>query len=448
MAFYNVSPGNLIATDDPSAIIETCLGSCVGIAMYDPEAVIGGLVHIILPSGTEDKEKAFPARYARSGIPLLLDKLIKLGASKADIVAEIAGGGFMLNNKKLSVKLNIGRRNSDMALQILDVLKIPLIKQHIGGNSRRVFRLEPANGKTYVRTGEVGKHLLSSEKNKGIKLEDLKNQVDMLKPLPVTARRIISRIEYSSPSLSDLEKYISRDQVITANVLKIYNSDLYAFSGRISSFKKAAELLERKTLEKIIIDASMCNLYKDEIGAYSMEEGDLLNHSLCCAMVAKLICEEKKCENPDVVFTAGLLHDIGKVILDQYVFEKFNLVMDTVLNENTLFLDAEKEILGYNHAQAGGVIAKKWNFPKVLVEAISFHHQPGEAKENPEVVSMVHIANNICAMVGYGCGSDDVIKNIDQFAISSINLRSRDVDKIIEKLSRIMKKGKGIFDES
>ena len=98
MAFYNVSPGNLIATDDPSAIIETCLGSCVGIAMYDPEAVIGGLVHIILPSGTEDKEKAFPARYARSGIPLLLDKLIKLGASKADIVAEIAGGGFMLNN--------------------------------------------------------------------------------------------------------------------------------------------------------------------------------------------------------------------------------------------------------------------------------------------------------------------------------------------------------------
>jgi len=71
----------------------------------------------------------------------------------------------------------------------------------------------------------------------------------------------------------------------------------------------------------------MCNLYKDEIGAYSMEEGDLLNHSLCCAMVAKLICEEKKCENPDVVFTAGLLHVHRQGYLDQYVFEKFNLVM-------------------------------------------------------------------------------------------------------------------------
>jgi chemotaxis protein CheD len=128
MAFYTVAPGRLVATDDPSAVIETCLGSCVGIAMYDRDAVIGGMVHIILPSGAKDKEEAFPARYAGSGIPLLLDKLIKLGASKTNIVAEIAGGSFMLRDKKLSVELNIGRRNSDMALQVLDALKIPVIK--------------------------------------------------------------------------------------------------------------------------------------------------------------------------------------------------------------------------------------------------------------------------------------------------------------------------------
>ena len=157
-------------------------------------------------------------------------------------------------------------------------------------------------------------------------------------------------------------------------------------------------------------------------------------------MVAELISQEKKIKNPDTVFTAGLLHDIGKVILDQYAFEKFNLIMDRVLNENAPFLDAENEIFGYNHAQIGGIIARKWDLPEVLVEAISFHHQPQEAKENLEVVSVVHIADNICSMIGYGCGADAMDNHIHQFAISSINLRDDDIDKIIEKLAGIMKK--------
>ncbi|HUV49547.1 MAG TPA: HDOD domain-containing protein [Anaerolineae bacterium] len=444
MAFYNVSPGKLIATDDPSAVIQTCLGSCVGVAMYDRKAVIGGLVHIILPNGSEDKEKTSPARYARSGIPLLLDKMIKLGASKADIVAEIAGGGFMLGNKKPDMNFNIGGRNSDMARQILGILGIPIKREHIGGNFRRTVRLELAGGMIHVKTGEENKeHALSLKPDKKIELEDLKNRIHMLKPMPETARRIISRIEYSGSRLSDLEKYISQDQAITANILKMCNSAQYGFPGLISSFKQAAAFLDTKTLKKIIMDASLCNLYTDEIGVYSVEKGEVFNHSLCCAMVAKLICRQKKIKDPDTVFTAGLLHDIGKVILDQYDFEKFNLIMDRVLNGAMGFLDAENEILGYNHAQAGGIVARELNLPEVLIEAISFHHQPWETRENPEVVSIVHIADNICSMIGYGCGADDLAGDIDQFATSSINLSSDDVDRIIENLPEIVEKMQG-----
>ncbi|MDI6688459.1 MAG: HDOD domain-containing protein [Desulfobacterales bacterium] len=159
-------------------------------------------------------------------------------------------------------------------------------------------------------------------------------------------------------------------------------------------------------------------------------------------MVAELISQEKKIKNPDTVFTAGLLHDMGKVILDQYNFEKFNLIMDRVLNMAMPFLDAENKILGYNHAQVGGIIARKWDLPEVLIEAISFHHRPQEAKENPDVVSVVHIADNICSMIGYDCEADSLAGNVDQFAVSSINLHSDDVDMIVEKLPEIMKKCK------
>lgn len=95
----------------------------------------------------------------------------------------------------------------------------------------------------------------------------------------------------------------------------------------------------------------------------------MLSHSLCCAKIAGLISQEKEINNPDVIFTAGLLHDIGKVILDQYFFEKFNLIMDKSINEDMQFIDAENEILGYNHAQVGEIIARNWNLPVLILTA-------------------------------------------------------------------------------
>lgn len=151
-----------------------------------------------------------------------------------------------------------------------------------------IVRLRSATGK------ERKENILILKRGKEIKLKDLKIRIDSLKPAPETARRIISRMEYSGFSPSDLEKYILQDQAITANVLKMCNSAHYGFSRRISSVKKAASLLEAKTLKKIVLSASLCNLYKDGIGAYSVEKGEMLNHSLCCGMVAELISQEKK----------------------------------------------------------------------------------------------------------------------------------------------------------
>ena len=428
-----------MVTDNPSTILKTCVGSCVAVAMYDNQVRIGGLAHIMLPQASNEKERNKPAIYARSGIPLLLNKMINSGASKDNIIVAIAGGSLLLTDRKLGVELNIGRRNTNMVQESLSLAGIPILRQDTGGYFGRVLELKLSNGLINIRAlKEKKQNDTKSEVISDFKLEDLKNRIDKLKPVPEIARMIISRIEYSGACTYDLEKYIIKDPALIANVLKLCNSPDYGFQKQIHSIRRAGELLNPETFKNIVLDACNYNLYNDTIKGYSIEQGEMLNHSFYCAEVARLISQEKKINDPDVIFAAGLLHDIGKVILDQYFFEKFNLIMDKVINENIQFLYAENEVLGYNHAQVGEIIASEWNLPEILIESIAFHHQPEKAKKHPDAVSIVHIANSICSMIGHGAGASILGNRINGFAISCINLQSDDIDKIIEKLPEVL----------
>lgn len=141
METYLVPPGEFKATTAGSAVLEAYLGSCVAVSLFDRHALVGGLVHILLPQATREKETLFPARYASTGIPLLISEMLKLGASKENIVAQLGGGAFILTDQKLSVDMNIGRRNSAMAEEILIKQGIPLISKATGGRLGRVVTL-------------------------------------------------------------------------------------------------------------------------------------------------------------------------------------------------------------------------------------------------------------------------------------------------------------------
>lgn len=436
-----IHPGELRVTTGGSALLETHLGSCVGVCMFDRRARVGGLAHILLPKGSKEKEALFPARYASTAIPLLLKEMARFGASRENIVAEIAGGGLMLTNQKVSVEFNIGRRNLDMVREILAQEKIPVINKVIGGNLGRVISFDPGSGKTEIRyTGVKPVRGSPPVKLQKIDPNKFKTKIENLKPIPDNARRVISMIEFSSEySLENLENYVWKDQAICVNVLRICNSFQPGFRHKVQNMSNAASLLGLDTLRHIVIVASSCKLYDESLKGYSTEKGNLSKHSICCAMVSRLIARRKSIGDPGVFFTAGLLHDIGKVILDQYAFENFNLVMDRVINEAKTFLEAENEILGCDHTQIGGIVAMEWGLPQALVEAISFHHKPEEALKNTEVVSVVHIANKICSMFGAGSGASALVDPPHEYAMSTVDLRAEDVEAIIEQLPDIIK---------
>ena len=147
---YKVGIADLKATTSPHRIITLGLGSCVGIILYDNLTKIGGMVHIMLPESTKFKQADNPAKFADTGITLLLQEILKLGANKKRLFAKIAGGAQMFKSNASNL-LNIGERNTEKTREILADLKIPLVAEHTGGSIGRTLILDNYSGKVFVR---------------------------------------------------------------------------------------------------------------------------------------------------------------------------------------------------------------------------------------------------------------------------------------------------------
>jgi len=441
MNFYEksflISPAELYVTSDQNAVIETYLGSCVGVTLYDPVTRVGGLAHIIMPDGDERRKEVSPGKYATSAVPLLIEKALELGASKERLSAKIVGGASIYRD----FNLNIGYRNAQKVREVLAQEGIPIIGEDVGGNFGRVLQLKIKDGQVNIR--EIGQRLrktpLPSVVNE-IGLKDILREIDQIQPLPETVRQTLFAIESDPADSRELKRIICQDQALTANILKVCNSAYYGFSRRISSLTHAISLLGFKTIKKMLLALSLKDVLFQQVPSYSLRKGEMFRHALACGLTAELMAKEKGHDlDSEKFFTAALLHDIGKIVLDQVAFDKFGLVMDMVMREDRSFLEAEKEILGYTHAQVGGLIAQEWNFPPVLTEAIAFHHEPEKAQAAPEIVAIVHISNVICSMLGIGCGADGLVNPVHPQALSLLALDRRSVDNIIERLPEVMR---------
>ncbi len=140
----------------PDVIISYGLGSCIGISLYDPQSKVGGLLHIMLPDSTQSRASENPAKFADTGIPLMLDEVIKLGAVRSRIVAKIAGGAQMFAFANATDIMRVGARNADAVKRILKELKIPLCAEDVGGNYGRTVQIDLETGIYRVKTIDKG----------------------------------------------------------------------------------------------------------------------------------------------------------------------------------------------------------------------------------------------------------------------------------------------------
>ncbi|MBW2109019.1 MAG: HDOD domain-containing protein [Deltaproteobacteria bacterium] len=262
-------------------------------------------------------------------------------------------------------------------------------------------------------------------------VKDITAAIKALPPFPSVATQALSVLEDAGASVEDVIAIVEYDPSITANVLKLCNSAYYGLSRKVHSLREGLVLLGNAQLKDILLAGAVVKFFEKKHKGYDLAKGDLWKHAVATGVIARLISQRVNGHEPPSLFTAALLHDIGKVVLDGFVDEYFEPIMALVASGSHSFLEAETEVFGTNHAEIGGKIAATWDFPEEIVTAIAFHHRPEQASQDDQVTRLVYLANVIALSVGIGVGADGLSCRGKQEVMDQLGLASRDLEAIV-----------------
>ncbi len=430
----HIAAGRFKAMRQSNHIFQAYLGTCLGVALYDTVTKAGGMIHILLPEPPGMYTSPTPEKYAVTGIPMLINALTDLGCTPENLKASIAGGALVGPISHQDMGLDIGGRSVDIAQAILKDQGIEIIKSETGGFLTCTLELN-------IKTGETGIHpawdQTTSQGGAFVRptIEDITQTIDNLRPIPQTALKILRMFQEDRHDISDITEELSRDQVLSAQTLKFCNSALFSGTMRIETLKDAVLLLGKDMLVKTVITAAVEGYY-NQTGAtgYSLCKGGLFFHAVGVANLAEQLAEITGKGDGKLAYTAGLLHDIGKVVLDQYIADSAPLLFRNMGKNNTSFLDSEKKILGITHCQAGAILAKKWQFSKTLFTAVLHHHDPETAENARDLVAIVYLANLLMERFLTGIDREKMQTQSMPQVLRQLNLDQAGLTKIIDRL--------------
>jgi putative nucleotidyltransferase with HDIG domain len=241
------------------------------------------------------------------------------------------------------------------------------------------------------------------------KFEQIKQKILSIGDLPTLPHVAmdVSRLANSpSSSMSDIVRIIYNDPSLTAKMLKVANSAFYGMPKRIESLNMALVILGMREINSLVTSICIFKAFPMLPGRPTFDRERFWEHSAGCGEIAKVIAHKLSVRVYGVEFTAGLLHDIGKIVLDQYFHEDFVQVLELSQRENLPMVEAEKRILGVAHTQLGAWLSSVWNLPPNLVDAIVYHHDPLNSKDHRTLCALIHLADAFCKTAGIGFSGD------------------------------------------
>jgi HD-like signal output (HDOD) protein len=252
------------------------------------------------------------------------------------------------------------------------------------------------------------------------------NRLRQLPTLPKLLERVVIALEDPDINFASVAELIEIDQSLSSQMLRLANSAFYNAQGSVSSVSQALVMLGTAVTRSVILSTSVLDM-KSVAGLPGFWE-----HSLGCAVAAGAIAKVTRRANPEEATAAGLLHDLGKVVLYKQLPHAFVHIVETAAETNRTFLEVEREELGTDHCEIAGWLVEKWRFPACLGEPIMWHHAPSRARVARDETAIVHVANSLVRALGYGSGGDRRLAPIDPTAWARLALTPDTLDRILE----------------
>lgn len=268
------------------------------------------------------------------------------------------------------------------------------------------------------------------DEQKRQRLKRITQSIIGLPTLPTVITQLISLIDNPKTSARNVSQLISTDQALTAKILKLANSAFYGFPREIATVQHAVVVLGFETVKNLGLSVSVLERFSGADAGADGGEFDrqkFWEHSIACGVAARLLAGKLRYRVPGEAFAAGILHDIGRLILSQYFPAEFAEVLQVMREEDLYIGHAEEKVLGVTHAEVGSWLAERWNLPDQLEQTIAMHHVPGRITGPAELPSLIHLADFLCRREKIGDGGGDKLPNLDPAALRAFGIHEEPV---------------------
>ena len=264
------------------------------------------------------------------------------------------------------------------------------------------------------------------------KIKRIMAQVKAFPGMPATAARLLKLLDNPDSSASQIEEVLRYDAGLTANILKLTNSAYFGIPSKVSSVKQAIMMLGWKRLLQLVMTMCMSTVMKRPVDGYGLPRGELWRHSIAVSVAAEAVVKALKIPEAEEVFTAALLHDVGKLVLGGFVKDDLEQIR-AMVSKGIPFEVAEYMVIGTDHAEIGARILKKWDFPQDLVNAVNWHHDPETCENHCTLSDIVHIANTVGLRIGFNRDADQMRIEPAASVTERLGLGPVDLDVLAEQ---------------
>jgi len=275
--------------------------------------------------------------------------------------------------------------------------------------------------------------------------------VEEVRDLPMsmseTLPAVIEACDNADTSVNDLTALISSDQSLVAMLLKLANSAYYGYARRIETLPEAIVLLGFSTIKSLAITATTMNLLFQSQDELSEVRHEIWSHSLGVGVAARALARKRGNIHPEKAFVAGLLHDLGMIILSVYRKDEFLEILAMAQDCGWTYEAAEAEVLGFSHADLGAQVAEAWSFPATHCEAIRCHHNPSSATLQPGLAQVAHLADWMVIDLGVGKLVDTDQPEPDETALEEFRIPRKDLPRVVESLRRLFAESDAFMPE-
>lgn len=266
-------------------------------------------------------------------------------------------------------------------------------------------------------------------------VEKLVSGVKTVASLPTLYMRLNEMVGSASASNRDVANLISEDPGLAARLLRIANSSFYGYPSRIDTVTRAVTVIGTRQLTDIVLATSVVDMFEG-IPREIVDMESFWRHSIACGVASRILASYRRELNVERHFVTGLLHDIGRLIIYIQMPGQARAAIDEVSARQGLLYEVENRLMGFDHAEVGGVLLQNWGLPESMVMSVTYHHRPSDYEGPDREVSIVHVAEIIANAMQMGSAGEQFVPRLDKAAWESLALPASVIAPTIKQLQR------------